>query len=392
MQSRFESKDILKTRFAVEFHCGAAECKLRSSFRLLLFRFSSFSEGRRSRVAAAGVYTDEVRSFLASRRGRRMSKEEIFSLLERIRLTVHLSVADNSEDVKIKCAFTSDVEARMRILHAAQTNRGIFRRAQHMIGQAHHGISRFLRRPLTNGTPARGSINEAAFLQPAEFSPRRQLPGEWRRFVEANTHAPFWHLQRLTAQDEPEATLEGPVDLLKLNEVGDRVLVASDYDDTLVASGGWRLKGLGHFVGGVDDSFPRGVSYPGLGGLMYLLSMGSRKREADGAFRAVETPELPLMLLSARPSIKIMFRPSSLYKHIALAYTHEAAMLGAGITARRARVKYENHVSIFSALGGKSPASDLLTRIHLARKTGRFDGRMHLHACNQAEKRGEEQK
>lgn len=143
-----------------------------------------------------------------------------------------------------------------------------------------------------------------------------------------------------------------------------KLLLATDFDDTLVASGGWKLKVFNKFMGGVDASYPRGVSYPGIGALLYLLSLGPHKRDTKGNYNKLKSLEsseaLPIVLASARPSIRIGFRPKFMYKHIAKMFTHEVIMLRGAVSdddeiiqKKKRKIKYENTVPLMAAIRGK---------------------------------------
>ena len=155
-------------------------------------------------------------------------------------------------------------------------------------------------------------------------------------------------LQKMQAYDNPISSLTEPMDLYALKGVQDQVAVAVDFDDTCVSTGGWRLLGTGTYLGGVDGSYPRGTGYPGIGGLMYMLSMG-RQRRQQGKLKPVSSQVLPVVLTSARPSTRIIFRPKWLYKHLAVIYAREASLLGAELLNTSARVKYENRIALLHA-------------------------------------------
>ena len=192
-----------------------------------------------------------------------------------------------------------------------------------------------------------------AFGDSAEFVARRQKQDEWSRLVERRIGLPFQLMKRMQAYDDPEVSLPGPIELNKLNAVGHQVAVAVDFDDTLVSSGGWLLRGLGTYLGGVDSSYPRGTPYPGMGALMYMLSMGSRRR-IGRKLRPLSARVLPVVLCSARPSLRIGFRPRRLYRYIAAMYAHEASLLGAE-TQLKHKVTYENRIPLLTAITGTVP-------------------------------------
>ncbi|KAL8274148.1 hypothetical protein Esti_001990 [Eimeria stiedai] len=314
-----KNEELLSTRFVIEFHCGAVEY--------------------------------ELVNFFASREQRHLTTEQQNSLLKKVRITVRHASEVGSKNFELRCAFSSDKNAAARIIRASRAVHSLGTRIGRIVRRLGSGVLRFLRHPLKDGVTGAATLDELSLKKP-DFTARRQLKDEWSRVVEVATEVPFAKLRQTIATDDPETTLEDVLDINQLNGVQEQVLVATDYDDTLVASGGWRMKGLGHFLGGVDASYARGVPYPGIGGLIYMLSMGSRRREGD-QFRPVDTPVLPIMLLSARPSIKFQFRPPRLYKHIAMIYKHDAALLGAEIKEPLTRVVYENHVSLVAAMKGK---------------------------------------
>ena len=185
---------------------------------------------------------------------------------------------------------------------------------------------------------------------------RGQRFDDWPLIVESRTGVSARDLGLLTRHDYPAAAVSSAVDLYALKDVGETVAVATDFDDTCVASGGWRIKGTGAYLGGVDSTYPRGTSYPGFGGLLYLLSQG---RHTSGTGSSSSTsrrkrppllPLLPVVLASARPSLPILFRPRSLYRHIAASFTQEAFLLGADKPKGIPRVKYENKMNLLYAV------------------------------------------
>lgn len=238
-----------------------------------------------------------------------------------------------------------------------ETGRQAFKLAEHKTDLcSHRGGGFVLLHRVSLGIAATAPNQVCSWLVRSltEYVARRQLQGEWSRSVEYATGLPFSTISQMKSYDNPSTSLLEPLDLIKLNGIQDQVLIATDVDDTLLSTGGVRTRVTGSRLGGVDSKYPAGVSYPGMGGLMYLLSMGSRKRDA-GKFRPVETQVLPVMLLTARPNfLKRIFRPASLYKHIAAMYLREASLLGARIAHPNAQVKYENRSSfIGSVLKGK---------------------------------------
>ncbi|OEH74696.1 hypothetical protein cyc_02744 [Cyclospora cayetanensis] len=285
--------NVFTTRFAVEYHCAAI--------------------------------AEEVIVFLGSQRGRQMQREQQIEFVKGIVSTVAFSSSTDSK-VKLRCAFSSDEQQLQRIIKAA-ARPGALRRVRRFFRRMLHGYQRLKRSMLHSFSEQAVDINEADFLNTV-FVARRQRPGEWIRVLELETGVTLSALQQLKQNNRPTASLTEPLDLHALKNVQDQVAIAVDVDDTCISSGGWRVRGLGIYVGGVDSSYPRGVAYPGMGGLMYMLSMGAQRRER-GKVRPVRNEVLPVVLASARPSTRFLFRPKSLYKDLARMYTHEAALLGA---------------------------------------------------------------
>ncbi|KAL8436440.1 hypothetical protein ACSSS7_001732 [Eimeria intestinalis] len=105
------------------------------------------------------------------------------------------------------------------------------------------------------------------------------------------------------------------------------VVVGCDIEESLICSGGWSI---GKFLlGGPDCRYPRGVPYPGISVLMYLLSLGPH--DAVPPFDTRESPStampkdepLPLVLISPQPNSTLV-RPAILYEQIAAITAHAA--------------------------------------------------------------------
>ena len=202
---------------------------------------------------------------------------------------------------------------------------------------------------------------------------RTQGRGDLEPYTEIVTGVSLASLRLLRENDSPSAFAASAVDLYSLKGVGEEVAVATDFDDTCVSSGGWRIKGTGTYLGGVDPAFPRGPAYPGFGALLYLLSQGTR-RWIGSQRRQVHVQQvllhqqqqkqlqlvLPVVLASARPSIRIGFRPKSLYRHIAAIYLREAELLGVKRPPSTPIVTYENRVNLIKAAFTGQPTSSAI--------------------------------
>ncbi|XP_026192120.1 uncharacterized protein LOC34619555 [Cyclospora cayetanensis] len=303
--------------------------------------------------------SEEVIVFLGSQRGRQMQREQQIEFVKGIVSTVAFSSSTDSK-VKLRCAFSSDEQQLQRIIKAAarkHTSDFGDRALELYEESAASSVVCSMATSASRGLcciafPNAVDINEADFLNTV-FVSRRQRPGEWIRVLELETGVTLSALQQLKQNNRPTASLTEPLDLHALKNVQDQVAIAVDVDDTCISSGGWRVRGLGIYVGGVDSSYPRGVAYPGMGGLMYMLSMGAQRRER-GKVRPVRNEVLPVVLASARPSTRFLFRPKSLYKDLARMYTHEAALLGAELQETGHIVKHENYMPVAqSVLLGK---------------------------------------
>ena len=169
----------------------------------------------------------------------------------------------------------------------------------------------FRRSRLSHAVPTGAAMLHirVAFGDSAEFVARHQKQDEWSRLVERRIGLPFQLMKEMQAYDDPKVSLPTPIELNKLKAVGHQVAVAVDFDETLISSGGWLLRGLGTYFGGVDSSCPRGTPYPG---------------------------------------------PRRLYRYIAAMYAHEASLLGAE-THLKHKVTYENRIPLLTAITGTVP-------------------------------------
>ncbi|CDJ60515.1 hypothetical protein, conserved [Eimeria maxima] len=292
---------------------------------------------------------EEIIHFLRSRKASRLQEQEKVALLERVFATVRPLDASSIE-VELRCAFTQHRPTLQRILNAA----------------------------------ASWLMDELELIR-EEAVVRTQGRGDLEHYTEIVTGVSLASLRLLRENDSPSAFAASAVDLYSLKGVGEEVAVATDFDDTCVSSGGWRIKGTGTYLGGVDPAFPRGTAYPGFGALLYLLSQGTR-RWIGSQRRQVHVQQvllhqqqqkqlqlvLPVVLASARPSIRIGFRPKSLYRHIAAIYLREAELLGVKRPPSTPIVTYENRVNLIKAAftGKKGRGRSKFTGLHRLLQNG----------------------
>lgn len=183
----------------------------------------------------------------------------------------------------------------------------------------------------------------------------QQTPDEWKESYRSLVGCDDDCLERVRNLDKPNAALAGPIDWYSIKNVNKRsVLIATDIDDTTIASGNWAVRGAGIHLGGVDQSYPRGVNYPGIGGLQFLLSLGPDRR-SGGNLVTMRRSTLPIIVTSARPSAwvtRFLFRPKFIYRHLAAMYNFESALLTRSTVIPNGQVLLETKVPLIGALRG----------------------------------------
>ena len=156
------------------------------------------------------------------------------------------------------------------------------------------------------------------------------------------------------------------------------VLVLTDVDDTLWCSGS--MADFGKHIGGIDGEFARGLPYPGIGTLVFLLALGPHTCTPSGLRIPIDHCPVPLHspqtqncpydvqqhslqlvlprkagVLSARVSTSLfaqLTRPPSFFKDIDAIFTSGVRQLyGAG--APRWPLGYQNQVKFAQVLSSQ---------------------------------------
>ncbi|PFH38753.1 hypothetical protein BESB_010950 [Besnoitia besnoiti] len=289
-----------------------------------------------------------------------------------LRRRLHLSCSFGT-DPEERAAFVSAIVARRRRSRIMHGIRGFFRRIR-------RGVRGLLRRRV-QPAPA----DAAGVCEPVRQSNMHLVAASVRRAAELSAwntaalsrlHLPRSYAQYLYSLLQNLPSLAKPVDLPALAGVsGSDIIIATDIDDTMISSGGWLLRKLSAYMGGSDTAYARGIGYPGVGALYYLLTLGFGKKlkiesskpvqgtDGQGAVAAPSLIErssgdvLPLVLLTARLSMRLLrpfFRPKQLYRRLSHIYNYESALLTRRLDIRGDRLVMENAQPLTSAVRGKS--------------------------------------
>ncbi|PHJ19758.1 transmembrane protein [Cystoisospora suis] len=284
-----------------------------------------------------------------------LSERDLDALLQE--LVVEVSYGDSKRppgetadgklsSVRLRCSFSMDQVERRQLLESILSVRP---RRESRTGGIVSRIKRFV------GSAA---TNQRSSVIPAEIR-RAQKPGEWQVDGLSALQIPPSYAEYVFSLLHELPRMQRPYDLHRFYRIGGRdLLLATDVDDTAISSGGWRLKGPGGYLGGADTAYPRGRSYPGVGSLYFLLTLGRDRRRAGGPGLGFgDSPRvLPIILLTARVDSKILrpfFRPRYLYAHLASIVDYGMALITKSPNIADNQVVLENPQPLSSAVRGK---------------------------------------
>ncbi|CDJ36817.1 uncharacterized protein EMH_0096750 [Eimeria mitis] len=166
-----------------------------------------------------------------------------------------------------------------------------------------------------------------------------------------------------------------------------KVLVLTDVDDTLWCSGS--MAAFGKHIGGIDSEFARGLPYPAIGTLLFMLALGPHTCTPNGLRIPIEHCPVPLHspqtencpydvqqfspqyvlprqagVLSARVSTSLfaqLTRPPSFFKDIDAIFTSGVRQLY-GASAPRWPLGYQNQIKFAQVLASQHSRGEAKVR------------------------------
>ncbi|KYK65955.1 putative transmembrane protein [Toxoplasma gondii TgCatPRC2] len=378
---------MVRTKFAQEYHCAVAKRELARYLRRSTARTKAELEALVQDTVVEIAYNEPLpapRS--ASTRGDSSSlMPPDDGLLERPKLYISCSFARDAEE---RNAFVDFVMARRTTGRFWRGIRGVFRSVKRR-------VLRLFRRPIQRPAEASGDAQACVSVEqpPTSVIPasirQAQRPAAWRMDALTHLHLPRSYGPYLFSLLQDLPAMDRPFDLRASGQLSENsVVLATDVDDTLIASGGWKIRHPPVYIGGADTMYSMKTGYPGMGPLYYLLTRRPGKQEevlhgtppaspttstTSGAtdsssaslIRAAgqdsppareQSRVLPLIMLTARLSMKFLrpiFRPRSLYTQMARLYDYGAAMMTKSLYVAENSLLMENPQPIVTAIRGK---------------------------------------